>query len=124
MSIRKRGTYPVEIIEKMRGGKGEFRVEHILSREELGASGRMFALGTLKSGHSVGMHTHENDMEVCCFVSGNGVVVDGDGMRSPVGPGDTNFVPQGSAHEVINTGDEDLVYFACVLYPEGQQRSV
>jgi mannose-6-phosphate isomerase-like protein (cupin superfamily) len=117
--IRKRGSYPIEVIEKMRGGNGRFQVEHILSREELGRAGRMFALGTLKSGHSVGMHCHEDDMEVCCFVSGSGVVVEQDGTRQPVGPGDTNFVPRGASHEIVNTGDEELVYLACVLYPGG-----
>ncbi|GHS86317.1 cupin [Synergistales bacterium] len=118
--IRKRGSYPVEVIEKMRGGAGEFHIEHILSRPELGSAGRLFSWGTLKSGHSVGMHTHENDMEICCFVSGSGVVAEPDGTRSQVGPGDTNYVPKGASHEIINTGSEDLVYLACVLYPDGQ----
>jgi mannose-6-phosphate isomerase-like protein (cupin superfamily) len=119
--IRKRGSYPIENFDKMRGGNGRFQVEHILSREELGRAGRMFAFGTLQSGHSVGMHRHENDMEICCFVSGSGIVVEEDGKRQTVGPGDTNFVPQGSSHEIINTGNVDLVYLTCVLYPKEQQ---
>ena len=98
------------------GGSGRFVVEHLLRPEELGNHGRLFARGTLAPGHSVGYHVHEGDMELCWFLSGRGEVVEADGCPVPVGPGDCNFVPAGSGHAIRNTGTEDLVYLAVVLY--------
>ena len=114
--VYKKGEYNTDIAKNFKGGAGEFRIEHILNQEQLGKSGRLFAWGTLKPGDSVGSHAHEKDVEVCCFVSGNGTVKE-TGNEIPVGPGDVNFVGIGQEHEIVNTGDQDLVYIACVLFP-------
>ena len=100
------------------GGAGEFKVETILTPEQMGKAGRLFVRGTLESGHSVGMHAHTGDMEVCYFLSGTGIVREENGVETRVQPGDCNIVPSGHAHEIINTGKDALVYLAVVLFPE------
>lgn len=118
--LMKAGTYPVQIIEKMKGGEGHFKVEHILSQDQMGQAGRLFGWGTLEPGHSVGWHVHQGDAEACCCISGQGIVVDGEGKEAAFEPGDVNFVPSGFGHEIRNTGNENLVYLVCVLYTEGR----
>lgn len=120
MLIRK-GAFPVQVTEHFKGGEGCFRMEHILSAEQMGQSGRLFGWGTLEPGHSVGWHVHHGDMEVCCCVSGNGVVIEEDGAAKPFEPGDVNVVPDGCGHEIRNTGSAPLTYLAVVLYPERRE---
>jgi len=114
--VRKRGEFSLEVKQKMRGGEGEFRIEHILNQAELGKAGRLFAWGTLQPGHSIGQHVHEGEIEAICIVSGKGTVIE-EGVEIPLEAGDVNYVPQGKSHQLINTGTEDLVLLACVLYP-------
>lgn len=114
--IRKKGSYKVDIREQMMGGMGRFVVENILNPEEMHGKGRLFARGTLAPGHSVGYHTHEKDMEICFFLSGTGVVTDENGTKTQIGAGDCNIVDVGQGHEIVNTGTEDLVYIALILF--------
>ena len=113
------GNHPIVVVPHMKGGEGEMIQEHLVSQEDLGKAGRLFARGILKPGHSVGMHFHDIDMEICYFLSGTGVVIEND-TEIPVGPGDVNLVRPGEGHEIRNTSaSEDLVYMAVVLYPNG-----
>ena len=114
--IRKKGSYKVDIREPMMGGIGRFVVENILNPEEMYGKGRLFARGTLAPRPSVGYHTHEKDMEICFFLSGTGMVTDENGTKTQVGTGDCNIVDIGQGHEIINTGTEDLVYIALILF--------
>jgi len=108
-----------QVIPNMKGGNGEFRLEHIISgNEELGMKGRLFAKGTLPPGSSVGMHKHEGDMEICYFLSGTGLVKDEEDGKFQVKAGDVNICFDGKSHEIINNGDEDLVYTVLVLFTE------
>ena len=114
--IRRPGDYNITIKEHMMGGEGRFVVENLLAAEELHGKGRLFARGSLAPGHTVGWHVHENDMEICYFLTGKGQVRDNDGALYDVYPGDTNIVDAGCGHEIINTGSEDLSYLAVILY--------
>ena len=67
MPVIKKGQYPVRYIEHMKGGQGRFEIEDILQTDEMHEKGRLFAIGTLEPGHSVGYHVHEEDMEICFF---------------------------------------------------------
>lgn len=112
--------YPRTIEPHKHEGEGEFVAETILSKEDMGQAGRLFVRGTLKSGHSVGMHAHQGDMEICYFLSGHGLVLEPDG-ETPVTAGDVNVVPSGASHEIRNVGKEDLVYLAVVIFPQGRR---
>lgn len=108
--------YRVDVREKMMGGEGRFVVQNILLPEQMHGKGRLFARGTLAPGHSVGYHVHSGDMEVCYFLSGTGIVTDQDGNKTAVCAGDCNIVETGEGHEIVNTGNTELVYIALILY--------
>lgn len=67
----------------------------------------------LEPGASIGMHTHETDCEIIYILSGNGTVLYDDGEES-LEPGDCHYCPKGHAHSLMNTGTEELVFFAVV----------
>ena len=59
--------YPVEIREKMKGGTGSVRFEHIWkknSNEEMHSNCRQFSRLTLAPGCSVGVHPHQGEEEI------------------------------------------------------------
>lgn len=103
------------VVRDAKGGHGDFINQHILEKEDFAGTGRYYALCTLAPGDSIGSHIHEDEMEVLFFISGTGHVRN-DGIDVPVGPGDTNIVRSGEAHAVYNTGTENLVYTAIILY--------
>ena len=114
--IIKSNQYPKAAEVHKHDGTGAFHTETIVTKEQLGKAGRLFVRGTLKSGDSVGMHSHPKDMEICYFISGSGLVRDDD-SEITVSAGDSNIVLPGHRHEVVNTGKEDLVYLAAVVFP-------
>lgn len=116
MIIRK-DERKVVVNEKFKGGEGRFVVTQIADAAVLGEAGRLFGVGRLEPGHSVGYHVHENDMEICCFLEGEGTVIDTDGSRRPVAAGDVQVCPPGKGHAVLNTGSRELVYIVLVCYP-------
>ena len=116
--ILKNAEYPRSEDVRKHGGQGVFMVETILTWAQLNQAGRLFARGTLAPGDSVGMHTHLGDLELCYFLQGRGLVREPDG-ETEVGPGDSNLVLPGQAHEVVNIGQEPLTYLAVVLFPDG-----
>ena len=116
MPVIKKGQYPVRYIEHMKGGQGRFEIEDILQTDEMHEKGRLFAIGTLEPGHSVGYHVHEEDMEICFFLEGEGLVQEQDGTEIKIGPGDTNIVDVGQGHMITNTGKTSLKYLAVIIY--------
>ena len=113
--FRKKDECNFQKNKNFKGGEGEFRLQHIISKDEFFEHGRLFAKGTLPPGSSVGYHEHNGDMEVCYFLEGTGKVID-DGKEYAVHAGDVNIVYGGKGHEIINDSDKDLVYMVLVLY--------
>ncbi len=103
------------IMSQFKGGNGEFHLHYVVGEDTLMGHGRLYAKGTLPPGASVGLHEHKGDMEICFFLEGSGKAID-DGVEYELKPGDVNVVYSGHSHEIINTGDTDLVYMALVLY--------
>lgn len=114
--IIKNGNYPTRVVDHMLGGNGKFIIEDILTVDKMHGKGRLFAKGTLMPGHSVGYHVHIKDMEICCFLSGKGIVEDEEGVQTEVSAGDTNIVDVGHGHKISSIGDEALVYIAVILF--------
>jgi mannose-6-phosphate isomerase-like protein (cupin superfamily) len=112
----KKKELKARIVEHMMGGRGCFIIEDILAPDQMKDKGRLFARGTLPPGSSVGRHAHDNDTEICYFLSGKGVVILNDGTKVEISPGDCNIVGRGSTHEIINTGTENLEYIAVILF--------
>lgn len=72
----------------------------------------------LEPGASIGMHEHAANCEVIYILSGSGTVVE-DGGEKPVRAGQATYCERGRSHSLINTGAEDLHFFAVV--PEVRQ---
>jgi len=94
-------------IERFKDGKGR-----IIAK--MGTKGNeKFMIVRLPAGCTIGRHRHETNMEVQFFVSGKGIAYC-DGNEEIVGPGVCHVCPKGSEHEVVNTGDEDLIMYCSV----------
>ena len=113
--IRKKEECRYQVNPEFKGGKGEFRLQHILGADEFYDHGRLYARGTLPPGSSVGFHEHHSDMEVCYFLEGSGRVID-DGTEYRVKAGDVNIAWRGEGHEIINDGETDLSYMVLILF--------
>ncbi len=70
--------------------------------------------GRLEPGASIGVHTHYHDSEIIYFLEGEGTVIC-DGDKTSVVSGECHYCPKGHEHSLINTGDKDLIFFACVV---------
>ena len=69
--------------------------------------------GRLAPGSTIGLHTHETSMEVIFILSGHGKSIC-DGKEEILTAGDCHYCPKGSEHCLINTGAEDLLFYAVV----------
>ena len=96
---------PVAVTPNMKGGEKEVASRRF--QDELGG----ILKGKLIPGASIGLHTHESNYEVIYIVSGHGTMLC-DGEEEVLGPGDCTYCPQGHTHSLMNTGAEDLEFFA------------
>lgn len=74
-------------------------------------------LMSIPAGGEIGAETHEGHDQVLMFVAGAGEARIGD-SRVPVKAGDLSFVPSGSYHNFVNTGDEPLKLYTLYAPPE------
>ncbi len=100
-------SMPETVLEKFCGGEKEFRAHMYIDQNGKILRGRLIA------GASIGLHTHETSSEIIYYLSGSGKVIC-DGAEERVTAGDCHYCPKGSAHTMINDGEEDLVFFAVV----------
>ena len=113
--VRRQSEQAVEF-KCIREGNGDTRMQKLLNgAHEMYGKGRMFNLMTLIPGNSIGEHMHTGDNEVFYFLSGSGEYND-DGNTVLVSPGDVAVCNSGQTHSLKNTGSEDLVFVALILY--------
>lgn len=68
----------------------------------------------LAPGQSIGRHNTKGNEELLVFLSGRGVAQIGEDARLQVGVGRVAYIPPQTAHDIVNTGTEPLVYIFCV----------
>ena len=102
---------PEQLVSGFKGGDGVVSV-----RAYDDDMGRILQL-TVPVGGSIGPHTHPDNCEVMCIVSGTGLCHD-DGTEVTLTPGMWHYCPQGHSHSVRNTGTEPLVIRA--VLPKGR----
>ncbi len=112
--IREAADMQKETRDKMRGGNGSVGITHIFGPEELAAKTRLFARLRFPVGASIGFHRHEGEEEVFYILSGRGVV-DDNGTKREVGPGDAVLTGGGAGHSIEAVGDESLELIAVIL---------
>lgn len=71
---------------------------------------------TLQVGEDIGEETHDGD-QILFFVEGEGEAVL-EGKPSPVRPNDMVFVPAGTLHNFVNTGNDELRLVTTYAPPE------
>ena len=75
----------------------------------------------LAPGKSIGLHNTKGNEELLVFLAGRGTAVLGEGTRLQVGVGQVAYIPPQTAHDILNTGTEPLIYVFCVA-PAGSDR--
>lgn len=104
-----------EVVEKRFGGVGELEIVKLNDEKQLQGKGRLFAHNTLRPGASLGLHTHNGDVETYYILKGEGIIND-NGNRQPVKAGDVIFTDNGEQHSLENTGPGNLEFIALVIY--------
>lgn len=112
--LREKETCRYQAMEKMKGGIGIFYLNHLAEPEEVDGKATLYARGSLPPGASVGWHRHKETMEICYFLDGRGIVRESD-REYQVKAGDVSICFAGEAHEIINRGNQNLVYIVLVL---------
>ena len=100
-------TYEHTVVPEFKGGKGQLDGQMFVD-----SKGKILT-GRLQPGYTVGLHTHDTSSEIIYVLSGTGYAIV-DGQREDLQPGVCTYCPQGSSHELICEGPEDLFFFAVV----------
>lgn len=103
-----------EIKEQMRGGKGSIEITHIFKQDELNGKARLLAKITVNPGCSIGLHEHSGEEEIFYVIRGKGII-DDNGEKKEVAPGDAILTGGGASHAVENNGAEPLEMLAVIL---------
>ena len=74
-------------------------------------------LMSIPPGGEIGEEIHRGVDQVLVFVAGVGEAIL-EGERSPIEPGRLAFVPAGTKHNFVNSGDEDLKLYTVYAPPE------
>ena len=100
-------TIPESPLPYFKGGEGTFFARFA------GDANCKILYGRLPAGATIGLHTHEDTAEIIFFLSGTGKMLL-DGEIEPIAAGLCHYCPKGSAHSMINEGDEDITFYAVV----------
>ena len=103
-------------LEHCMGGKGVVMMEKLLNApEEMLGKGRAYVRHTLNPGVSIGMHTHEKEMETMVLIAGKAKhIINGEVQH--LKKGDIIGAMPGDTHSIACEGEEPLVVIAQVLY--------
>ena len=106
----------IDVIKLARSSE-EFR------RVLLTGSNMQVVVMTIPPGDEIGEETHEHGDQMLFFVDGHGDAVL-EGARSPVEAGHLVFVPAGTLHNFVNTGDQPLRIVTAYAPPEHEHGTV
>lgn len=104
----------IEVLTNTAGEKDTVIFESANTKEELLNKCSLFGRMTLKPGCRVGYHQHVGDIESYYIVSGKGIYTC-EGIDTEVGSGDMAYCANGESHDLICTGNEDLVVMALIV---------
>ncbi len=103
--------------EKLGGeGKGFAYTYDIVSKDELYGHGRMYSKIELQPESSVSWHQHVGETEPYYILEGEGIFIDNDKSRTPVGPGDVCVIEPGQWHSMENPSKDKPLVFMALIY--------
>ncbi len=100
--------------QKLKKGKGELTITHLLTPKELTDKCEMFAKVTIPVGASLDIHSHIGNTETYYIIQGEGLYND-NGKDMKIGVGTTTFCADGEKHGIENIGNEDLIFIALII---------
>ena len=103
-----------EIKANTAGEKDAVIIERANTCEEMLGKCDLFARITLIPGTRVGYHKHSGDIESYFILSGKGIYTC-EGVKTEVEGGDMAYCANGESHDLICTGNEDLVFMALIV---------
>ena len=112
--IKRPQELTIKNVEKLRNGRGNTIVQHLIEGEELKGKAKLISKLTLEPGASIGVHEHKEDFEVYYILQGEGRVMD-NGHMQPIGSGDVVYTANGESHCLENTGEGNLVLLDIVI---------
>ena len=101
---------PKTEVVNMRGGRGSVYMQKVFPTLE---HTKVYALITIPTGASIGVHTHHGDEEIVTCIKGKGVLVI-DGKRYDFLPNDISLCKEGRNHSIENNSEEDLIILAVI----------
>jgi len=96
---------------------GKCKCVSFLNEDESFGAGNFFGVCTMVPGDKTKYHLHTTEYEVYHILSGEATYYQDD-KEYDLKAGDTTLCPVGSSHSIKNTGNEDLVFVALMLYPK------
>ena len=105
----------IKKVENMHGGEGHVIIKRLLDEKQLNGKCGLYAEVTIEPGSSLGYHEHHGESETYYILSGKGIYSDNGDLRM-VEAGDVTFTPDGKGHALTNSGDEDLVFMALIIF--------
>lgn len=105
----------IKRVENMHGGEGHVIIKRLLDEKQLNGKCGLYAEVTIEPGCSLGYHEHHGESETYYILSGKGIYSDNGTLRM-VEAGDVTFTPDGKGHAMTNSGDEDLVFMALIIF--------
>ena len=105
----------IKKVENMHGGEGYVIIKRLLDEKQLNGKCGLYAEVTIEPGCSLGYHEHHGESETYYILSGKGIYSDNGDLRM-VEAGDVTFTPDGKGHALTNSGDEDLVFMALIIF--------
>ena len=105
----------IKKVENMHGGEGHVIIKRLLDEKQLNGKCGLYAEVTIEPGSSLGYHEHHGESETYYILSGKGIYSDNGELRM-VEAGDVTFTPDGKGHALTNSGDEDLVFMALIIF--------
>lgn len=112
--IKRPQELTIQKVEKLREGRGNTIIQHLIEGEELKGRAKLISKLTLEPGSSIGVHEHKEDFEIYYILQGEGRVMD-NGYMQPIGSGDVVYTANGESHYLENTGDTELTLLAIVI---------
>jgi quercetin dioxygenase-like cupin family protein len=116
----KAGENRVQVVEKLRGGKGSVEMRHFMDLPDFYGSGRLFSYLVLGPGCSVGQHKHETDFEAYYILHGH-ATYDDNGEEMLVEPGDFLLCRPGESHGMENNTDQPVEFIALILFVQEEK---
>ena len=112
--IKRNETYKLEIREKMRGGNGNVKIEHLFDyQNELKSAPRLVAKLTLEPGVSIGFHEHFGEEEIFYIINGTAEFFDGKETHI-LKKGDSSLTSD-AGHSLDNIVEYNLEVMAVIL---------